>query len=140
MVRISDIELVKMLRANGRASFSELAKRLGVSEAAVRKKVKKLEDQGTITGYAAIVHPHHLGFEIDALIGVDTTPEGYMSVREALKSMEEVMELHSATGDHMLMASCWCETSEELGRFIRKIESMSGVTKVCPAIILEKLK
>ena len=74
------------------------------------------------------------------MIGIDTKPEYYISTIEKLKEMDEVVNLYASSGDHMIMIECWFKSSEELRKFIKTLESVEGVTRVCPAIILEKIK
>ncbi|MEM1659084.1 MAG: Lrp/AsnC family transcriptional regulator [Candidatus Jordarchaeales archaeon] len=140
MIRISDIELVKMLRENARIPFLRIADALGVSETAVRKRVRKLEKSGVIKKYTVEVDPRKLGFEINTLIGLDTKPECYLQVVEKLKGMKETVSVYATSGDHMILVECWFKNSGELAEFCKKLESMQGVTRVCPAIIIEKVK
>jgi len=140
MVRISDLEILRILRENSRTPFVKIAKILGVSEAAVRKRVRKLEREGVIRRYTIEVDPKKLGFEVNALIGIDTKPEYYISTLEKLKEMKEVISLYSSSGDHMILIECWFKNSEELTKFVKTLERTEGVTKICPAIILEKIK
>lgn len=140
MVRNSNLKLIRILQENSRTPFLRIAKALGVSEAAVRKRVKKLEKEGVIKRYTIEVDPAKLGFEIVAFIGVDTTPEHYISTLENLRELSEVVSLYSSSGDHMMLLECWFRNPEELAEFVRRLNSMEGVTRVCPAIILKKLK
>ena len=140
MVRISDLDIIEILKENSRTSFVKIAKTLGVTETAVRKRIKKLEESGTIKKYTLDVDPRKIGFEVDALIGIDTEPEYYLSTIEKLKKMDEIIRLCSSSGDHMILMECWFKDSDELMKFVKKIESMQGVTRTCPAIILEKIK
>ncbi len=140
MVRISNLELIKLLKENSRTSFVKLAEHFKVSETAIRKRVKKLEREGVIKKYTIEVDPRKIGFEINALIGIDTKPENYISTLEELKKMQEVISMYSASGDHMILVECWFKDSEELARFIKKLGEIKGVIRICPAIILEKIK
>ncbi|RLI26553.1 transcriptional regulator [Candidatus Bathyarchaeota archaeon] len=140
MVRNSDLKIIRILQENSRTPFLRIAKALGVSEAAVRKRVKKLEREGVIKRYTVEVDPVKLGFEIVAFIGVDTRPEYYISTLEKLKDLDKVVSLYSSSGDHMILLECWFKDSEELAEFVKRLNSMDGVTRVCPAIILKKLK
>lgn len=140
MVRISNLELVRLLKENSRTSFVDLAKNFSVSETAVRKRIKILEEKGVIRKYTIDVDPKKIGFEIDTLIGIDTRPEKYIQVMEKLRSMKEVMTMCSSSGDHMMMVECWFENSHGLAKFIKTLEKTDGITKVCPAIINEKMK
>ncbi|MCS7365667.1 MAG: Lrp/AsnC family transcriptional regulator [archaeon GB-1867-035] len=140
MVRISDLELLKILRKNARTPFLQIAKMLGVSETAIRKRVRKLERKGIIKKYTIEVDLRKIGFEINALIGIDTKPEYFIPTLEKLKNMKEVQSLYSASGDHMILIECWFRNSHELTEFTKKLSSMEGIVKICPAIILEKIK
>jgi Lrp/AsnC family transcriptional regulator, leucine-responsive regulatory protein len=65
-----DAQLIELLRANGRASYAELARQVGLSSPAVHERVGKLEAAGVITGYRAVVDPPSVGLDVTALIGV----------------------------------------------------------------------
>lgn len=140
MVRISDQELLKLLMENARMSYVEIARALNVSEAAVRKRVKRLEDLGIISRYTIEVDPRKLGYAVVAIIGLDADPEHLLAVMNELKKREEAVRLYLTSGDHMLVAECWFKSSQELSSFIRRLESREGVKRVCPAIVLERLK
>lgn len=140
MVRISDIELLKLLMENARLSYVEMARMLRVSEAAVRKRVKRLEDLGVIGRYTVEVDPRKLGYEVVAIIGLDADPERLLAVMDELRKLKEVVRLYLTSGDHMLVAECWFKSSQELSNFVRDLESREGVRRVCPAIVMERLK
>lgn len=140
MVRISNQELIELLMRNSRTPYVELASALGVSETAVRKRMKALERSGAIKRYTIDADPKKLGFGAQAVVGIDTLPERYIFVIESLRSMKEVVSLYSSSGDHMILAECWLADSGRLSGFIRKLESVEGVTRVCPAILNERIK
>lgn len=140
MARISNLELIKFLEKNSRATFAELARVFNVSETAIRKRLMKLEKDGVIRRYTVEVDPKKIGFEVDALIGIDTTPEQFIPIIEKLKETPEVRSLYTSTGDHMILIRSWFKNSDELRKFLKKIKEIPGITKICPAIILEKIK
>jgi len=121
-------------------SFVEIAKRLGVSETAVRKKLQKLEELGVIRRYTVEVDPRKLGFNIIALIGLDTAPESYIRVIDVLRKDDRIVKMYSSSGDHMILIEVWFRDSEEMSEFVKKLNDMEGVTRVCPAILIERLK
>jgi len=132
--------LIKVLKENSRKSYVELAKIFRVSEAAIRKRIKKLESDGIIKKFTIDVDLRKLGFEVDTLIGLDTSPEELINVLEKLKGLDEVVSLYTSSGDHMILIECWFKNMNELSEFIRKLNNIEGVVKICPAIILEKIK
>ena len=140
MVRISNIELLRILRENSRMPYLEIARILGVSETAVRKRVKRLLEEGVISRFTVEINPKKIGYQVVAMIGLDTKPEALISVLETLKELENVQSLYSSSGDHMIMMECWFKDNNELSRFIKSLEEIEGITRICPAIILEKIK
>ncbi|MBD3155218.1 MAG: winged helix-turn-helix transcriptional regulator [Candidatus Aenigmarchaeota archaeon] len=140
MVRISNLKILNILQDNSRTPFIEIAKRLGVTDTAIRKRINKMEKLGIIRKYTVEVDPKKIGYPVDALIGIDTEPEYYISMIERLKDMKIIRKLFSSSGDHMIMMECWFKASQELRDFVKKLESIQGVTRVCPAIILERIK
>ena len=138
--KLSDFTLIKALMENARIPISELARRFGVSDTAIRKRLKKLERDGVIVRYTVEVDPKKLGFNVVAIIGIDTMPEDLLPTISKLKEMDEVIKLYTATGDHMILIECWLRDSKELERFLKKLENMKGVKYVRPAIILERIK
>ena len=142
MVRISekDLAIIDFLMKDARMPYTEIARRLGVTEAAVRKRVKKLEEEGIIKGYRARVDAKKIGYKIVAEIGFDIEPEKYVSVIAEVKGWPEVKRMKSTTGDHMVVMECWFHDSDEMVRFVRKLEGLEGVQRVCPAILVEELK
>jgi len=139
MVRISDIDLIKELEKDCRKPFTEIAKKFKVSEAAIRKKVKKLLKLGIIR-FSLDVDYKKLGYNYVAIIGIDVLPEHFVKIIEMLKEDKEVKELYTSTGDHMILAKVVFRTNEELNEFVKRLEKNKMITKVCPAIILERLK
>ena len=138
--KISDLDILKELRKNARVSYRELAKKFGVSDTAIRKRIKKLEQMGIIKKYTIEIDPKLLGYGVITIIGIDTKPEHYVSILEKLKTIDEVISLYSTSGDHMILIESWFKTYDEFTKFIKMLEQMEGVTRVCPAIIIEKIK
>ncbi|WP_297092827.1 HTH-type transcriptional regulator LrpA [Thermococcus sp.] len=133
--------IIEMLTKDARTPFTEIAKVLGISETAVRKRVKALEEAGVIKQYTVVVDPSKLGYNLVSLTGVDTLPEKIFDVASKLREFEFVRSVYLTSGDHMIMAEVWAKDGEDLSDIIsNKIGKIEGVTKVCPAIILEKLK
>ncbi len=139
MVKISNLKLIKILERNGRISYTELAKIFGVTEAAVRKRIKEMKAKGIIKKFRTDFDYQKINM-IEAIVGVDTLPEKFLKVIEELKKMDEIFSLATSSGDHQIMFEASFTSYEELKNFIERIEKMEGVTKICPAIVLEKIK
>ncbi|MFQ6130050.1 MAG: AsnC family transcriptional regulator [Candidatus Hadarchaeaceae archaeon] len=136
-----DFEIIKALQADARAPFLGIAKKLRMSESAVRKRVKRLEREGAIERYTVVVNPQKLGYNAVAIVGLDVAPDKYLAIAEALTKLEEVRGVTTSTGDHMIMAEIWAHDNRELTDIVlKRIGKLEGVTRVCPAIVLERIK
>jgi Lrp/AsnC family transcriptional regulator, regulator for asnA, asnC and gidA len=141
MIDNIDNGILEILSKNARTSFLDIAKRLNISESAIRNRVKNLENGGIIKKYSLSVDPNKLGYGSVALVGIDVQPEKFLHVAKKLTEFENVRMVATTSGDHMIMTEIWGEKAAELRNFIsERIEKINGVTRTCPAIINETLK
>ncbi len=136
-----DRKIMEILSEDSRTPFTDIAKRLSVSESTVRKRIKALEEGGVIKKYSIIVDPIKVGYNTVAIVGLDVEPQRFLSVASKLTEFDEVRYVATSTGDHMIMFEIWTRDGKELTRVIsEKIGKIKGVHRICPSIILEKLK
>ena len=138
--KINDMDIIKLMLNNARISYKELSDIFNITETGIRKRIKKLEERGVIKKYTIHVDVKPLGYKKKVLIGIDTTPEKYIDIMEKLREKEEVIHMYSTTGDHMLMIEVWFRNNEELSRYIKQLEKIEGIIRICPAIIVEEIK
>lgn len=125
---------------NSRVAVTDIAAELGVTETAIRKRIKKLEAIGAIKGYTTIVDPFFMGYNSVALVGIDATPEKIITVFDKIKKMPETKNVALTTGDHMIMFEVWCKDQKELRQVMKKVEETEGVTRICPAIYIKRME
>ncbi|AEM38110.1 transcriptional regulator, AsnC family [Pyrolobus fumarii 1A] len=135
-----DMVILAALSRNARVSYTELAKQLGISDVAVIKRIRRLEQLGVIKRYTIVVDPKALGYNVVSYTGIDVEPEHLLTVANELRKKEYVKMLAITSGDHDIMALIWARDSEELRRIHEEISRMPGVKRICPAIVLETLK
>lgn len=136
-----DAKIIEMLEEDGRQSFMDMAKTLNVSEATVRKRVIALQRGGVIKKFTIKVDNVSLGLNTIAIVGVDVDPTKMLDVAQKLCGLKEAKCVATASGDHMIMLEIWTQNGRELTKLIsEKIETLEGVRRICPALILEKLK
>ena len=136
-----DKKILKILEEDGRKPFTEIAEKLKVSESTIRKRVQALQKKGVIKKFTVKVDPSKMGVKTIAIVGVDVDPTRLLEVAQKLCDFKEIKWVATSTGDHMIMTEIWTRDGRELTRLIsEKIGVIEGVKKICPAIILEKLK
>jgi len=136
-----DLKILELLQADGSLSFTEIARKLRLNESTIRKRVMTLRKDGVIQKFTAVVEPSKIGFNTVAIVGVDVDPSKLLEAAQELCEIREAKYVATSTGDHMIMTEIWTRDGKELSRIIsEKIGTIEGVKKICPAIILEKLK
>jgi len=94
-----DWGLVEQLQADGRMSWSELGRRVGLSAPAVADRVRRLEETGVITGYRAVVDPTRLGLSLRALVTMKPADtRQWHLLAEFAQGLPEVLRCHHVTG------------------------------------------
>ncbi|KAA0004776.1 MAG: Lrp/AsnC family transcriptional regulator [Thermoplasmata archaeon] len=141
MIDQKDKRIIEILQKNARIPNTEIAKMLGISESTVRKRINDLESKGVIKKYTAIVDPSKIGYNTVTILGVDVDPTKFLDVAKELAKLPETKYVATSTGDHMIMAEIWTKDGQTLAELIsNRIGKIEGVKRICPAIILEKIK
>jgi len=141
MVDDLDREILHMLQADGSTSFTKIAKKLRRNESTIRKRVLSLKKDGVIKKFSVVLDPAKIGFGTVAVIGVDIDPEKLLDVAQNLIKIPETRYVATSTGDHMIMIEIWAKDGRELSQILsERIGAIEGVKKICPSIILEKMK
>ncbi|MBL8178470.1 MAG: Lrp/AsnC family transcriptional regulator [Bryobacterales bacterium] len=96
-----DWQILTALQSEGRLSFAELGRRIGMSTPAVAERVRRLEDAGVIEGYRAVVNAEKAGFPIGAHIRVRVSGSESQAKRLIALAAEspQIVECHRCTGE-----------------------------------------
>jgi len=118
--------IIEQLQTDGRRSYAEIGKAVGLSEAAVRQRVQKLTDSGVMQ-IVAVTDPMQLGFYRQAMIGVRVTGDT-TRVAEALSSISAVDYVVLTAGSFDILAEIVCENDDQLIDLLNKeIRRIDGV-------------
>lgn len=111
-----DYAIIRALQTDGRMSWTELGKTVGLSTPAVNERVKKLEDRGVIEGYRAVINPVALEKTIMAILMFeDTRCDAFIAF---CKSHPDVVECHRLAGTFNFMIKLYTPSVETLEAFI----------------------
>jgi Lrp/AsnC family leucine-responsive transcriptional regulator len=92
------LEILSALQEDGRITFSELGKRVGLSSPAISERVRRMEEAGIIKGYRAVVDPEKMGYPITAAVRLSSSRERQEELLDFLKSRKEVLGCNRVTG------------------------------------------
>ena len=95
----TDWKLISELERDARQSFSELGRKVGLSQPATAERVRALESAGIIRGYRVEVDRAKLGYTIDAFIRMETEGDKCHGLQRAVEQFSEVLECHRVTGE-----------------------------------------
>lgn len=118
--------IIEQLQEDGRRSYAEIGKAVGLSEAAVRQRVQKLTDAGVMQ-VVAVTDPMQLGFYRQAMIGIRVTGDT-TRVAEALGAIPAVDYVVLTAGSFDVLAEVVCESDDDLIELLNhRIRSIEGV-------------
>src|SRR6188474_1723548 len=103
----TDLALIAELQADARTSLAELGRRVGLSSPAVAERLRRLEQDGVITGYRAEVDPRKLGSGLGVLIRIRPAPSQLRAVADLARQTPEVVECLRVTGDDCYVMTAW---------------------------------
>ena len=123
-----DLAIVSALQEDARATYADVAQRVGLSASAVHDRVRKLEQAGVIKGYRAIVDPQGVGLLVTALIAATPLdPRQPDDLPERLADLPEVEDCYSVAGEASYILKVRTRTTGELEDLIRRLREKAGV-------------
>jgi Lrp/AsnC family leucine-responsive transcriptional regulator len=120
--------LLAALARDGRASYTELAEKVGLSVSAVHQRVRRLEQRGLITGYRATLDPKLLGLPLTAFVSI--TPIGAQNEDPPalLAHLPEIEECHSVAGQESYILKVRVASPDALELLLRDIRACANVS------------
>ena len=125
----TDRRIVALLAADGRMSFTDLGRATGLSTSAVHQRVKRLEQRGLITGYAAAFDHTALGLPLTAFISITpidpAAPDDYP---ERVRDIAEIESCWSVAGEESYILKVRVGTPADLEDLLARIRAAAGVS------------
>lgn len=136
----TDRRILQLLTEDGRMSHAAIAKEVGLSGPAVHDRVRKLEQQGVIAGYTAVLDPRRLQRDYCAFTLV-TLSEGneFANDEEIVARIcdePDVLEFHRVAGQDCYLIKIRTATSKDLELLLRRIRAIRGVARSRTTIVL----
>lgn len=125
----TDRLIAAALIADGRSTLRSLAEATGLSVSAVQARVRRLESDGVIRGYTALVEPEAIGLPLAALVAITPLdPAHEYDVPERLREISEIEACHSVAGDDSFVLFVRVESPGALEALIRQIRKRANVS------------
>ncbi len=146
MIELDDIDkrIVTALQGSGRLPIVDLADKVGLSPTPCQRRVKRLEDEGVIARYAALVAPPSLGFDLQAMVQVtldDHSEKTVEAFEAAIRARTEVVACYAMTGDMDFLLHVQASDLASFSEFAMKaLLRLPGVRGTRSSFIMQKVK
>ncbi|MBA3595701.1 MAG: Lrp/AsnC family transcriptional regulator [Polaromonas sp.] len=116
-----DVELLRIIEIDARASFTQLAQHVGLTAPSVAERLRRLEDKGAILGYAAVIDPAFLGLSVAASIRLRINGADCGKFAAKVKQWPEIVRLDRLTGDDSHLALALVKDVKHLEQLIDQL-------------------
>ncbi len=123
---ITDAKILEILQEDGRVSMKELGKRVSLTSPAVSERVKRLEENGVITGYKAIVNQVMLGLNVTVIIHVGLNVSAHKVFLKFVNDHKSIVECHHVTGNDCMTIKAMLANTLELEKLLDEIQAIGS--------------
>ena len=135
-----DHQIVALLRENARQSFQSVGARVNLTAPAVKRRVDRLEADGVVRGYSALIDPARFGWSTHAIVALYC--EGRMAAHEihaAVSRHPEVAAAYTVAGEASAMLHVRARDTAHLEETLERIRDAPGVTRTQTQVVLSTL-
>ncbi len=139
-----DRRILIELQRDARLANAELARRLSLSPPAVHARIRRLEEQGYVRGYTALLDRERLGFDMLCFIQISLQLHQIEQVnhfRTTIQQISEVLECHHVTGEYDYLLKIAVRNRQELERLVmEKLTPIPGVARIHTSLVFSEIK
>ena len=136
----TDVEILKALTLDARLSSRQIAKRCGISIGTVLSRIKRMENEGIIRGYSALLDHEKLGYELTVISEITVSKGRLLEVENEIARLPNVCCVYDVTGliDAIIVAKF--KNREELGKFTKRLLTIPYVERTNTHVALTSIK
>lgn len=133
----TDVAILQALQQDCKSPLARIGEAVGLSAPSVSERIEKLEQNGVIRGYSAVLGSRELGLDVTAFIGVVVeTPDSLGEFERTVTAIEGVLECHHVTGHHTILLKVKAATTSALEKLISQIRGLGGVVRTETTVVL----
>ena len=136
----TDKKIITEYLKDARVSYREVAKRLQLAVGTVLTRTKKLENDGIIESYSAVLNHDKLGYEIIAISEITVSKGKLTEVETAIAKLSPTCAVYDVTGENDVIIISKFKSRDEMSDFTKKLLSMSNVERTNSRIVLNTIK
>jgi len=139
-----ELELLRILQKSSRFDITDLTERLNMSRTSIYDKIKKLESEGYITNYVALINPKKVGLNFTVIITVSLNSQQIEYVEEFSKriaTLDEVVEAYVTGGIFDYILKVVVQSPEAFSEFIAtKLSVIPHISKIKSSFVMSHIK
>jgi DNA-binding Lrp family transcriptional regulator len=136
----TDRAIVEALCEDARLSQRQLAQIVGVAQGTITNRLRKLEDEGTIRGYAPILSAESVGWSMTVMAGLCIEKGKIMDVQKNISADSRVFSVYDVTGDWDSMVLARVKDREDLDNLTKTVFTLDGITRSYTHVVLNTVK
>ena len=136
----TDKKIIAEYLKDARVSYREVAKRFQLAGGTVLTRTKKLENDGIIESYSAVLNHDKLGYEIIAISEITVSKGKLTEVENAIAKLTPTCAVYDVTGENDVIIISKFKSRDEMSNFTKKLLSMSNVERTNSRIVLNTIK
>ncbi len=136
----TDVKILQVLLEDARFSSRQIAKKVGVSVGTVLSRIKKMEEEKLIKGYAVLLNHEILGYELTVVMEVTVSKGRLVEMENEIAKIPNVCSVYDVTGltDAFIIAKF--KTREELGKFTKRLLALPYIERTNTHVVLTTVK
>lgn len=127
-IDVIDRQIIDILQHDARLPVKTIADRVSLSSPTVSARIERLQKEGVISGYMAVVNPEVFDYRIKAFINLEVEPTQKKEFYPYIAGVPNVIECNCVTGDYAMLMEVLFKTTKELDQFIGQLQHF-GRTK-----------
>jgi len=135
-----DRKILNSLSENGRLSNAELGRLLNLTRAAVRERINQLIEHGIIDRFTIVVNPLKAGKMVSMYFNIHVEWNKIDTIAEQLFTDQEITNVYQMSGQPHLHVHALFDDQEHCNRYIRKLQSVKGITNVDAEFLITRYK
>ena len=135
-----DRAIVEALCEDARLSHRQLAQRVGVAQGSISNRLRKLESEDVIQGYAPILNAESVGWGMTVMAGLCIEKGKIMDVQKHISSDSRVFAVYDVTGDWDSMVLARVQNREDLDNLTKTVFTLDGISRSYTHVVLNTVK
>ena len=135
-----DREIIEALCEDARLSHRQLAQKVGVAQGTITNRLRKLESEGVISGYAPILNADSIGWGMTVMAGLCIEKGQIMDVQKHISADNRVFAVYDVTGDWDSMVLARVKNREDLDDLTKTVFTLKGISRSYTHVVLNTVK